>query len=102
MDTNKKVRVLEDLSKYKDYLTVGKLKKFLEEHPELPDDANVLILQKTQTMRNIHTERWGYMSVYARKSEIAGAYTAVVRVDCTPDAPASGIVFYIDRVVFRQ
>ena len=43
MDTNKKVRVLEDLSKYKDYLTVGKLKKFLEEHPELPDDANVLI-----------------------------------------------------------
>jgi len=43
MDDNKKVRVLEDLSKYKDYLTVGKLKKFLEEHPELPDDANVLI-----------------------------------------------------------
>lgn len=43
MDNNKKVRVLEDLSKYKDYLTVGKLKKFLEEHPELPDDANVLI-----------------------------------------------------------
>ena len=43
MDTNKKVRVIEDLSKYEDYLTVGKLKKFLEENPELPDDSLVLI-----------------------------------------------------------
>jgi hypothetical protein len=37
------IKVLEDLSSYKDYLTVGKLRKYLEQHPELPDDANVLI-----------------------------------------------------------
>jgi len=37
------IKVLEDLSSYKNYLTVGKLRKYLEQHPELPDDANVLI-----------------------------------------------------------
>ena len=42
MDTKKKVNVIKDLSGYKDYLTVGKLRKFLEENPELPDDALVL------------------------------------------------------------
>ena len=42
MDTDKKVIEIEDLSRYKDYLTVGRLKKFLEQHPELPDDALVL------------------------------------------------------------
>ena len=59
MDTNKKVRVLEDLSKYKDYLTVGKLKKFLEEHPELPDDANVLI----QRVEDRYYEKNGWVVV---------------------------------------
>jgi len=39
MDTKKKVKVIRDLSKYKDYFTVGKLRKFLEENPELPDNA---------------------------------------------------------------
>ena len=43
MDTKKKVNVIKDLKgNYENYLTIGKLKKFLEEHPELPDDALVL------------------------------------------------------------
>jgi hypothetical protein len=47
-------------------------------------------------------DRWAYMAAYVRKYEIAGATKAVVRVTCTPNTPGSGIVFYIDRVVFRQ
>ena len=31
------VRVIEDLSKYEDYLTVGKLRKFLEKHASTRD-----------------------------------------------------------------
>ena len=46
---NKKVRVIEDPNKYKDYLTVGKLRKFLEQNPELPNDSLVLI-QRVEDM----------------------------------------------------
>jgi hypothetical protein len=31
MDDNKKINIIEDLSRYKDYLTVGKLRNFLED-----------------------------------------------------------------------
>lgn len=50
------VRVIEDLSKYEDYLTVGKLRKFLEEHSELPDDALVL----TQRVEDKYYEKNGW------------------------------------------
>ena len=56
MDTNKKINVIEDLSRYKDYLTVGRLKKFLEQHPELPDDALVL----TQRVEDRYYEKNGW------------------------------------------
>jgi len=50
------IKVLEDLSSYKDYLTVGKLKKFLEEHSELPDNALVL----TQRVEDRYYEKNGW------------------------------------------
>ncbi len=56
MDTNKKVRVIEDLSRYKDHLTVGRLKEFLEKHPELPDDALVL----AQRVEDVYYEKNGW------------------------------------------
>ena len=56
MDTKKKVNVIKDLSGYKDYLTVGKLRKFLEEHSELPDDALVL----TQRVEDKYYEEHGW------------------------------------------
>lgn len=52
----KKVIEIEDLSRYKDYLTVGRLKKFLEQHPELPDDALVL----TQRVEDRYYEKNGW------------------------------------------
>ena len=56
MDTNKKINVIEDLSRYKDCLTVGRLKKFLEQHPELPDDSLVL----TQRVEDRYYEKNGW------------------------------------------
>ena len=53
---NKKARVIEDLDKYKDYLTVGRLRKFLEQHPELPDGALVL----TQRVEDMYYEKGGW------------------------------------------
>ena len=53
---NKKVRVLEDPNKYKDYLTVGRLRKFLEQNPELPDDSLVLI----QRVEDMYYEKGGW------------------------------------------
>ena len=55
MDTNKKINVIEDLSRYEDYLTVGRLKKFLENNPDLPDDALVL----TQRVEDVYYEENG-------------------------------------------
>ena len=56
MDTNKKINVIEDLSRYEDYLTVGRLKKFLENNPDLPDDALVL----TQRVEDVYYEENGW------------------------------------------
>jgi hypothetical protein len=56
MDTNKKINVIEDLSRYEDYLTVGRLKKFLENNPDLPDDALVL----TQRVEDKYYEENGW------------------------------------------
>jgi len=53
---NKKVRVIEDLDKYKDYLTVGRLRKFLDQHPEIPDDALVL----AQRVEDMYYEKGGW------------------------------------------
>ena len=53
---NKKVRVIEDPNKYKDYLTVGKLRKFLEQNPELPNDSLVLI----QRVEDMYYEKGGW------------------------------------------
>lgn len=53
---NKKVRVIEDPNKYKDYLTVGRLRKFLEQNPELPDDSLVLI----QRVEDMYYEKGGW------------------------------------------
>jgi len=65
------------------------------------DEANILILDRKETIRIIHSDRWAYIGVYARRYEINGAAYAKVTIECTPDAPGSGIVFYIDRVIFR-
>ena len=59
MGNNKKMKVIEDLSGYKDYLTVGKLRKFLEEHSELPDDALVL----TQRVEDKYYEKNGIIFI---------------------------------------
>ena len=56
MDDIKKVKEIEDLTRYKDYLTVGRLKKFLEQNPELPDDALVL----TQRVEDKYYEENGW------------------------------------------
>ena len=57
MDTNKKINVIEDLSRYKDCLTIGRLKKFLEQHPELPDDS--LVLTQRVEDRYYENNGWG-------------------------------------------
>jgi hypothetical protein len=51
-----KIEVIEDLSRYKNCLTVGRLKEFLEKHPELPDDALVL----TQRVEDVYYEKNGW------------------------------------------
>lgn len=57
MDTNKKINVIKDLKgNYEYYLTIGKLRKFLEEHPELPDDSLVL----TQRVEDVYYEKHGW------------------------------------------
>ena len=57
MDTNKKINVINDLKgKYEYYLTIGKLRKFLQEHPELPDYALVL----TQRVEDVYYEQHGW------------------------------------------
>jgi hypothetical protein len=66
------------------------------------DDFNIVVTTKTASARNIRFDRWGYLGVFAQKSEIYGATYAVLKVTCTPDSPAAGRVFYLDRVVFRQ
>ena len=52
----KKIIEIEDLGRYQNYLTVGRLKKFLEQHPELPDDALVL----TQRVEDKYYEENGW------------------------------------------
>ncbi len=66
------------------------------------DDFNIPVVTKTVSSRNIRSDRWAYLGTYAQKSEIYGATYAVLKVTCTPDSPATGRVFYLDRVVFRQ
>jgi hypothetical protein len=56
MDTNGGINIIEDLGKYKWGLTVGKLRKFLEEHPELPDNALVL----TERVEDKYYEEHGW------------------------------------------
>lgn len=66
------------------------------------DEFNIAVATKTASARNIRFDRWGYLGVFAQKSEIYGATYAVLKVTCAPDSPAAGRVFYLDRVVFRQ
>lgn len=53
----------DGLKKYDDYLTVGKLKDFLNRY-NLPDDANVVI----QRVEDVYYEKHGW-GVYLKKSE---------------------------------
>jgi hypothetical protein len=66
------------------------------------DDSDILIVEKSYSARIVHNDRWAYFSTYAPKSEIAGAVTAELYVESTPDSLGAGRVFYLDRVVFRQ
>lgn len=66
------------------------------------DEYNIAVATKTVSSRNIRSDRWAYLGTYAQKAEIYGATYAVLKVTCTPDSPAAGRVFYLDRVVFRQ
>lgn len=57
MDTDKKINEIKDLKgNYEYYLTIGKLRKFLQEHPELPDDALVL----SQRVEDVYYEQHGW------------------------------------------
>lgn len=76
MDTNKKINVIEDLGKYKDYLTVGRLKKFLAEHPELPDEALVL----TQRVEDKYYEKSGWGVVLKEGYHYDMSKTANIRM----------------------
>jgi hypothetical protein len=52
-----KINVIDNLKgNYEYYLTIGKLRKFLEDHPELPDDALVL----TQRVEDKYYEQHGW------------------------------------------
>jgi hypothetical protein len=66
------------------------------------DASNVLLTSKSKTIQINTLSRWAYIAVYAQKSEIYGASKADIKIECTPLTPATGIVFDIDRVVFRQ
>ena len=66
------------------------------------DGSNILMTTKTKTVRVQTLNRWAYIALYAQKSEIYGASKADIKISCTPDSPAVGIVFDVDRVVFRQ
>jgi hypothetical protein len=61
----KKVKELtkEEVLEYRDYLTVGGLKKFIEEH-NVPDDAIVL----SQRVEDIYFEKHGW-GVYCKEGE---------------------------------
>jgi hypothetical protein len=78
MDTNKKINVIKDLKgKYEYYLTIGKLKKFLEEHPELPDDALVL----TQRVEDVYYEKNGWGVVLKEGEHYHNVKTYNVRME---------------------
>ena len=66
------------------------------------DSADILLISKTKTVRVDVLNRWAYIAVYAPKSQIFGAASADVKIECLPDSPAIGVVFDVDRVVFRQ
>jgi len=66
------------------------------------DSADILLTSKTKTVRVSVLNRWAYIAVYAPKSQIFGAASADVKIECLPDSPAIGVVFDVDRVVFRQ
>lgn len=66
------------------------------------DSAGILMISKTKTVRVQVLNRWAYIAVFAPKAELLGATSADVKIECTPDSPAIGIVFDVDRVVFRQ
>jgi len=66
------------------------------------DESNVVLQTKVKTVRIQALNRWAYISVYAPKAEIYGASKADIKIECTPDLPAPGIVFDVDRVIFRQ
>ena len=77
MGTNNKVIEIEDLSRYKDYLTVGRLKMFLEQHPELPDDALVL----TQRVEDKYFEENGWGVVLKEGDHYDMAKTHNIRME---------------------
>lgn len=77
MDTNKKINVIEDLSRYGDYLTVGRLKKFLENNPDLPDDALVL----TQRVEDVYYEEHGWGVVLKEGYPYHMTKTANIRME---------------------
>lgn len=66
------------------------------------DSAGILMMSKTKTVRVQVLNRWAYIAVFAPKAELLGATSADVKIECAPDSPAIGIVFDVDRVVFRQ
>lgn len=66
------------------------------------DSGNILLTSKTKTIQIQNLNRWAYIAVFAQKSEIYGASKADIKIDCSPSTPAVGIVFDVDRVVFRQ
>ncbi len=56
MQEKKNLNIIEDVSKYRDFMSVGDLRKFLAEHSELPDDAKVLV----QRIEDVYYEKHGW------------------------------------------
>ena len=56
MEGKKQFKVIEDVSTYRDFMSVGDLRKFLAEHPELPDNSKVLV----QRVEDVYYEKHGW------------------------------------------
>jgi hypothetical protein len=57
MKEGKQLRIIDDVSRYRDFMSVGDLKKFLAENPDIPDNAKVLV----QRVEDVYYEKhsWG-------------------------------------------